>query len=264
MAQQQLQKISETGCIWLAADMHLGPHAPATLAAFLSFLESAAQQANALLLCGDIFEVWVGDDTALQNPEPWLQTTVNALQALAQQIPLWIGRGNRDFLMGQAFAQHLGAKLLDETLLLPTPWGRLLISHGDEYCTDDVAYQRFKRWVRNPLLQSTFLALPQTWRQKVALLARQKSQASYAKKGAHITDVNRQAVANTFSQHEARALLHGHTHRPGLHYYYTLDSKPRTRLVLPDWNYDTQPHKGGWAVINRHGIELHYWCGVKH
>src|SRR5690606_29981531 len=119
-----------------------------TAAAFIRFLDRARHDADALILCGDIFEAWIGDDHALHDPPPWLAQALEALRTTAGDIPLWLGRGNRDFLMGPALARHLGAGLLDDEVLLRTAVGTVLLAHGDQYCTDDLEYQRLRRLVR--------------------------------------------------------------------------------------------------------------------
>src|SRR5690606_16785141 len=115
---------------------HLSDAHPETRQAFISFLDRASSQADALFLCGDIFDVWIGDDLATENPPPWLAEVVLAMRQTAGKIPLWLGRGNRDFLMGEALAAHVGAKLLPDALVLATSAGNILLSHGDQYCTD--------------------------------------------------------------------------------------------------------------------------------
>lgn len=247
------------GTVWLAADIHLSSSAPATRQAFFDFLERAAREADALLLCGDIFDAWVGDDVALLQPEPWLEDCLTALQQTARRLPLYIGRGNRDFLMGKRVLAHLGAHLLAEQVCLHTDFGQVIVSHGDEYCTDDLSYQRFKRIVRNPWVQKAFLWLPQNMRQAIARKARQRSRAAYQHKGPGLTDVNPKAITQMLARTKAPVLIHGHTHRPALH-HHLVGGKTCTRLVLPDWQYDQTPARGGWAVINQHGVELHYWC----
>ena len=56
-----MNKIALTGPVWLASDLHLGPATPAS-EAFLAFLQAAREEAGALLLPGDIFDAWIGDD----------------------------------------------------------------------------------------------------------------------------------------------------------------------------------------------------------
>ena len=74
--------------------MHLGPDGPATREAFLAFLQAAADGACALLLPGDIFDAWVGDDE-IDAPAPWLQAVLDGLRAASARIPVHLGLGNR-------------------------------------------------------------------------------------------------------------------------------------------------------------------------
>jgi len=112
-----LNKIVLTGSVWLASDVHLGANTPATSEAFREFLKLAAAEADALLLPGDIFDAWIGDDVAQMAPA-WLVQDLLALKQVAGKIPVWLGRGNRDFLMGEALATGLGAKLLPDQALI--------------------------------------------------------------------------------------------------------------------------------------------------
>jgi len=240
------------GPVWLASDVHLGPATPATAEAFLGFLEAAADEAAALLLPGDIFDAWIGDDV-IQAAPPWLAAALQGLRSAAARIPLWLGRGNRDFLMGADLAGALGAHLLPEPALLQTDYGRVLLTHGDEYCTDDAAYQQFRAMVRNPQWQAQFLAKTIPERLAMAQQARGESQAANQMKAAEIMDVNTHAIEQAFRAADVEVMIHGHTHRPGRH-VLEVDGRRRERWVLPDWDCDhANPPRGGWLVIDRDG-----------
>jgi UDP-2,3-diacylglucosamine hydrolase len=49
-----------------------------------------------------------------------------------------------------------------------------------------------------------------------------------------ITDVNAESVTLALRNSGAATLLHGHTHRPGIH-PLTVDGRACTRIVLGDW-----------------------------
>lgn len=250
-----MNKIRIPGAVWIASDVHLGPGTPRTRAAFFSFLEDAIREADALLLCGDIFDAWIGDDLALRDPPPWLEDTIAHLKAAAAALPLWLGRGNRDFLMGPELSNYLGAHLLPDTCRLACDSGDILLSHGDEYCTDDKAYQRFRRLVRTPLVQGMFLSLGLRTRQRIAAWARRRSMTANRAKPAEIMDVSAQAVMAAFEQSGLDTMVHGHTHRPAVH-TMEVGARTRTRFVLPDWHYEGADTRGGWLVIDQQGIRL--------
>lgn len=248
-----MNKLVLSGVTWVAADIHLGPQGPATASLFYSFLQQAERECDALILCGDIFHVWVGDDQA-RAPEPWLAHAIQALQAFARHKPLYFMRGNRDFLLGASFARHVGATLLPDELPVSSPAGDFWLTHGDELCTDDHAYQRFRRTVRHPLVQRLFLACPLAWRRGIANYFRRRSQQAGQYKSAMITDVNPLAWQALLALHGLSVLVHGHTHRPADH--LTPDGK--RRIVLPDWEADhSQPVRGGWLVVDTEGLRLH-------
>ncbi len=251
-----MNKLVLPGRIWIASDIHLGPDAPSTAAAFHEFLDAAAGQADTLILAGDIFDAWIGDDVALSDPDPWLQNCLTALRLAGNRIPLWLGRGNRDFLLGADLARLVGAQLLPETALLETDAGRILLAHGDEYCTADAGYQRFRRIVRRREVQRAYLALPLTLRKRIAAWARGRSMHANRYKAPEIMDVEAAAVADALRHSKARMLVHGHTHRPGSH-AFSVDGQRCERMVLPDWDFDhTEQSRGGWIAIDRSGVQL--------
>jgi UDP-2,3-diacylglucosamine hydrolase len=250
-----LNKIALPGTVWIASDIHLGPATPATAEAFLGFLDAAAAEASALLLPGDIFDAWIGDDIIRAAP-PWLATVMAALRRTSGRIPVWLGRGNRDFLMGQGLAATVGAQLLPEPAVLATDYGTVLLTHGDELCTDDQAYQQFRSMVRDPAWQADFLGRTIPERLALAQQARGESMAANQAKSAEIMDVNPTAVEDLFRETGIATLVHGHTHRPQRH-VLNVDGKKRERWVLPDWDCDrVQPPRGGWLAIDGDGLQF--------
>lgn len=251
-----MNKIALPGPVWLASDLHLGPATPATAEAFLAFLQAAEEEAAALLLPGDIFDTWIGDDVIRAAP-PWLATALTALRTTASRIPLWLGRGNRDFLIGEELAGAVGARLLPEPALLQTDYGDVLLTHGDEFCTDDAAYQQFRQMVRNPQWQAAFLAKTIPERLAMAQQARGESQMANQSKSMEIMDVNAAAVEQAFRDSGVALMVHGHTHRPARH-VLEVDGSKRERWVLPDWDCDhVSPPRGGWLVIDRDGLQFY-------
>lgn len=244
------------GPVWVASDMHLGPNGPATLEAFLAFLQGAAEGASALLLPGDVFDAWVGDDE-LDAPAPWLQEVVAGLRAAGARIPVYLAGGNRDFLMGGRLAEATGTHRLPAPALIATDAGKFLLSHGDELCTDDVEYQQFRAMVRDPQWQAQFLAQPLAARQAMARQLRERSMAEKSRKAADIMDVNQQAVEAALRAHGVTRMIHGHTHRPGRD-VFEMDGRRCERWVLPDWDLDDPADpRGGWLEIDRDGPAYH-------
>ncbi len=216
------------------SDLHLDPAHPDITARFLRFLSDEARHAQALYILGDLFEAWIGDD----DPEPHHRQVIAALRALtASGVACRVMHGNRDFLLGRHFAAETGAELIDDGSVIDVYGRRVLLLHGDTLCTDDAAYQRLRRIVRNPLVQFTLRRL--TLRQRQALAARMRagSKAHIEAMDQHapaIMDVNQDAVRRTFLRYGVETMVHGHTHRPAVH-QVVLGQTLGARIVLGDW-----------------------------
>ena len=152
-----------------ASDLHLDSESPWAIDAFLAFLEGPARSADALYLLGDLFEVWVGDDDDSADHA----RTCAGLKALADSgVAVFVIHGNRDFLLGDAFARRTGVKLLPDPVLVDIHGVPTLLSHGDVFCTEDPSYQQLRSIVRQPGWQQRFLSLPLDSRRQLASAAR--------------------------------------------------------------------------------------------
>jgi len=217
--------------VLFVADLHLCSQRPDLIRAFIDFLENTAADCEALYLLGDIFEAWIGDDYV----EAELQPVLDALLNLSQSAQLYFQQGNRDFLAGTGFATAIGAQLLDEQVQIQLPSQQALIMHGDQLCTDDLEYQKFRTMVRSEQWQQQFLSKPIDERLQIAEYLRTQSKQQGQMKSTEITDVNLQAVQQVMNKFEVELLIHGHTHRPATH-KVTLEHCIGSRIVLGDWD----------------------------
>jgi UDP-2,3-diacylglucosamine hydrolase len=219
--------------IHFISDLHLNPAEPATVEAFLGFLAGTARQADGLWILGDLFEYWAGDDDL---EAPFNAGIADALRALTLDgVTTHLIRGNRDFLLGSAFAERTGAVMVAEPHTVMLGAQRCVLMHGDALCSDDVAYQQFRSMVREPEWQAQFLAQPLAVRHRIAADLRAKSEVSKQGKAMDIMDVNQGAVIETFARSAAALMIHGHTHRPARH-LLEVDGRTCQRFVLPDWH----------------------------
>jgi UDP-2,3-diacylglucosamine hydrolase len=214
------------------SDLHLSPERPALVAAFRAFCAGPARGAAGVYVLGDLFDAWIGDD---QLDEP-LATDVAATLAEVTRagVPIGVIAGNRDFLLGERFARASGATLLPEQVVVNVGGTPTLLLHGDELCTADIGYQRFRRFVHDPRWQRRYLALPYAWRRRIARWLRGRSRMATADKPEKIMDVEPQAVDAAFRAANVTRIIHGHTHRPARH-HLVVDSRDCERWVLADW-----------------------------
>jgi len=235
------------------SDLHLQESHPRAAEAFFHFLEEHGARTRQLYLLGDIFEYWAGDDDL---DTPFHARVVNALRALSDAgVALFWMAGNRDFLVGQRFASAAGLTLLAEPHVLDIGGQRIALVHGDAECTLDTKYMEFRAMVRNPAWQQQFLAMPLDKRKAIIAGLREGSREAHTTKSYEIMDVTPEAIEAVFDATGANVLIHGHTHRPALHRH-----GERLRYVLPDWERDAEPARGGWIAVTEDGALLR--CGL--
>jgi UDP-2,3-diacylglucosamine hydrolase len=213
------------------SDVHLDAAAPQATDQFLAFLHAEAAGAEALYILGDLFEAWVGDD----DQEPANERVCGALRALtASGVACFALHGNRDFLLGRGFCARSGCRLLSDPVIAQFGSERVLLTHGDALCTDDHSYQELRTAVRAPAWQRRFLALPRATRELLANEARAGSRRHTSRTVPTIMDVNPAAVTAAFRAAQVRRMIHGHTHRPGVH-DGEVDGEAAQRIVLGAW-----------------------------
>ena len=235
------------GRSYFVADLHLTDERPAATGRFFRFIDEEVAGADALYILGDLFEAWIGDD----HDEQVAHDTSRRLKALATSgTPVYFMHGNRDFMLAQRYAAQSGMTLLADPARIDLYGVPTLLMPGDTLCTGDIAYQAFRRRVRHPLALAMLRLLPMTLRRRLASQARAGSESAKAGKPADIMDVNRDEVVNVLRTHQARRLIHGHTHRPAQH-VHAVDEHACERWVVPDW-YD----RWGYVVCDASGCRL--------
>ncbi len=223
------------------SDLHLTVERPATSRRFFSFMQSEAPRYRELVILGDLFEFWIGDD-ASSAAKPVVDALAAASSA-GQRVLLM--HGNRDPLLGHDFTLAAGATLLADPIVVDVVGAKTLLSHGDAWCTRDVAYQQFRSMVRSVEFQREFLTKSVEERAAIAGSARTRSDTEKATKAMDIMDVTPDAVCRALRDAGVRRIIHGHTHRPAAH-RIDLDGASAERWVLPDWDVDASEPRGGY------------------
>jgi UDP-2,3-diacylglucosamine hydrolase len=217
---------------YFISDLHLSAQRPDITDCFISFMQSEAKHADALYILGDLFEVWIGDDDITEFSE----RVASTIAELAVNVPVYFIHGNRDFAIREGFAKRANMTILPEQSVIDLYGRKTLISHGDEICTRDIAYQAFRKKSRGWWWPRLMLALPLALRRHIAKRGRITSQNNQKQLTAEIMDVTPSEVDRVMREFKVATFIHGHTHRPNIH-RFELDGINRERIVLGDW-YD--------------------------
>ena len=227
------------------SDLHVDESRPAVLAGLRRLIDTEAPTVDALYILGDLVEVWIGDD----DDGPVATSIRDALAAASRRCAVYVMHGNRDFLIGAQFASDAGVTLIDDPSVVEIDGDRVLLAHGDAYCTGDVEYQRLRTLFRSSAWQTEVLSSTIEERRALAASLRAKSIAANENKAGNIMDVTPSSVLQAMDDASVSLMVHGHTHRPAIHDL----GGGRRRIVLGDWD------RCGWKLL-LHGGDAELSC----
>lgn len=231
----------------LISDLHLQAAEQATFDVWRGYLETSP--ADAIFILGDLFEVWVGDDAATL---PGFEAQcADVLRVATARRPVYFMHGNRDFLLGPAFAAQSGMTLIDDPTVLVLHGKRWLLSHGDLLCLEDTEYLRFRAQVRTPAWKDAVLARPIEERRTLARSVRAQSEDRKHSPDMVWADVDADAARDWLHKAGAATLVHGHTHKPAVHPL----GEGLQRIVLSDWDVAAHPPRAQLLCISSAGAQ---------
>jgi UDP-2,3-diacylglucosamine hydrolase len=229
------------------SDLHLQDAAGPTFLAFQQHMLSS--RADAIFILGDLFEAWVGDDA---RSDPFESRCLEVLRQSSRTRFVGFMHGNRDFLVGDAFLNECGVKALSDPTTLLAFDQRLLLTHGDEWCLADTAYQKYRSQVRSPQWQAAILGQPLAERKALASKIRASSEAQRAMTEPDSwADVDLDTATEKLKAASTTTLIHGHTHRPS---HDSLGAN-LSRWVLSDWDYESTPTRADVLRLTPAGFE---------
>ncbi len=213
----------------IISDLHLTEKKPKTIMAFVRFMKTVAPRYPELVILGDLFDFWIGDDAA-EAAEPII--ALLKLHASTGRRVI-VMPGNRDVMLGKGFAEASGAELVRDPIVVEIKGRKVLLAHGDQWCLRDEEYQKFRAMTHDPRWQAAALSKSVAERLALAQTARAQSEGDKRVKSEAEMDVVDSAVAEAAHAAGVDLVIHGHTHKPAAHVGATIE-----RWVVPDWELD--------------------------
>ena len=212
---------------YFVSDIHLSEQSNKLTSAFLDLLSDCKNKCSHFFILGDLFEVWIGDDFESK----FVNKIKSELFSFTTNGPkTYIMHGNRDFLIGEKFSKDTGIEIIPDPFEFSLNDKKVLLSHGDALCVDDIDYINFRNQVRDSKWQEDFLSKSIEERENIAIKLRDDSKVASHNKSIEITNVNESAVKEMINTYSPDVFIHGHTHRPNIH-----DNETVKRIVLGDW-----------------------------
>lgn len=229
------------------ADLHLSEEKATTTEIFLRFLQTEAPKADALYILGDLFKLWIGDDDrTLYN-----EKIKAALKELSTKTKIYFLPGNRDFLLGQEFAEESGCILLDDPYKIDLYGIPTLLAHGDLLYTNDKLHMIFRFITRPKWLVKLFLALPFKLRSCMAHAVQRYSAQNKQKKVSNYHTVPQTNIEKLLRKYGTTQIIFGHIHQP------TITKWTNDELEIKCITVGTWKDSGSvLSVTEQHIIEL--------
>lgn len=214
------------------SDLHLTPERPHSTEWFDNFMKNSVGLLEKIYILGDLFEIWIGDDGRDALGQSEVESILS--EAAKNDIYLYFMHGNRDFLVGADFEKRTGCKILDDPSIISLGSTKVLLTHGDSSCTDDIEHQNARKEMVSSKWKVAFLGKSIDDRMEIALTFRKKSESAKKAKSMEIMDVNQTHIEKLMREYGVVTMIHGHTHKPTVH-EFDLDGTPAIRYVLGDW-----------------------------
>ena len=250
----ELQALQHWHTVDFISDLHLSESEPATFYAWQHYMRNTT--AEAIFILGDLFEVWVGDDSIradLSSQSSHLnfeERCTLVLQAAGKRLNLFFMHGNRDFLVGAQMMKACHATLLNDPTVLTFQQQRYLLTHGDMLCFADTQYLAFRDIVRQPAWQQAQLAKPLVERQAIGRQMRSESQKNQLNL-LEYADVDDAASIAWLEASNTKTMIHGHTHKPTNHDL----GNGFKRVVLTDWDLKAAPARAEVLQLSTTGLK---------
>jgi UDP-2,3-diacylglucosamine hydrolase len=154
----QRQILTNGKKLYFASDFHLGvPDHASSLARekrIVQWLTSAASDAQAIYLLGDIFDFWF--EYAKAVPKGFIRIQGKLAELRDAGLPIYFFTGNHDMWMFDYFKKEMGIVIYRKPILLETGRHRMLIGHGDGLGPGDSRYKLLKKFFDSKICQWLF------------------------------------------------------------------------------------------------------------
>ena len=147
--------------VLFVSDLHLESDHCRNAVQLLPLLKMAHKY-EAIYLLGDIFDLWLGPHDIKQYHKVF-----KALYAASQHCAIYFMPGNHDFLLQASICEQYGIRRIADPYLTKHHGKKLLLTHGDLLCTEDIGYQRMRRVVQHPICTTLFHWLPLSTKQRL-------------------------------------------------------------------------------------------------
>ncbi len=241
--------------VYFASDFHLGVLPKAASQArekrIVAWLDMIKTDAKALYLVGDIFDFWFEYSTVV--PKGFVRFLGKLAELSDLGIEITIFKGNHDMWMFGYLQEEIGARLVDDELVLEMDGKTFYVHHGDGLGPGDASYKFLKKIFRSKACQWLFARLHPNLGIGIAQRWSRHSRGANSTEELFLGADKEwliQYAKETLAEQHYDYFIFGHRHLP-----YDLALTPESHIVnLGEWmNYYT------YAVWDGEALSLKEW-----
>ena len=223
---------------WFVSDIHLkniNERNGNTLLRFLFFLNKNPKD-HQLFLLGDIFDFWISDGPAFSKHYGPLIDEIKKFQTGGGAVTYF--EGNHDFHVDVFWTKKLNIPVFENEHYFKIGQLSVRLEHGDFINPDDVNYQNYRAFVRQPWIEMFGHYLPGWFWKPIGERLSEKSRKRtgyYAKNNAEkVTTLIRAYAHKAYSEKPFDLIVSGHMHIRD-EYSFQVGSKIVKSINLGTW-----------------------------
>lgn len=147
--------------IFFLSDLHISHGLDSASTRFEAFLRELPKTGDALILGGDVFDLFIGDKEVFRQK---FAGVISAIRVAAESgVTVYYLEGNHDFHIGAVFNGLPGLNIKTDEFNIALGGRKITVSHGDMIDPEDTGY-RFLRFItRHPLFKLLIRVVPGSW-----------------------------------------------------------------------------------------------------
>ncbi|MBP7653421.1 metallophosphoesterase [Candidatus Dependentiae bacterium] len=145
---------------YLIADPHLNKKTPEINNNFTDILSKIAKIPNScLIILGDFVDFWFENKIYDLSGEYEIFKEIKKI-ILENKYPVFLIKGNRDFLAGKKFEESTGIKVLGDECSISINGIKYYLAHGDIFCANDISYLLWRKFSRSVIIKIISTLIP--------------------------------------------------------------------------------------------------------
>ena len=155
-----INEIKGHSTYFFISDTHINKNAAKLNSNFISMLRHFSTIPDScLIINGDFLDFWFENSLYDLSQEYPMSAEISKI-IIENSYPVYLIKGNRDFMAGKKFEKTFKIKVIGEECLVNLNGKKIYLTHGDIFCVNDRSYLVWRLFSRSFLLNLITIAIP--------------------------------------------------------------------------------------------------------